>query len=337
MNKITYLFGAGASFHALPIVDEFSDRLDKLINLLEQEDMALDSEESFYTLAANNKESKRDSQLEFIESLRWMMEESKSSASIDTYAKKLYLKKDYNNYNKLKYVMSIFFTIEQVLNRPDYRYDAFFASLLDNLHELPKNITILSWNYDSQFELAYSEYIDEQNLSILQDRLRVQYKYLHYEDDDNFSIYKLNGTSGLKKRTDYSDFWFLENFKHEVNINFVEEIIGKFFHVTKSDMYNSALLFAWEYDESRTSIVSRVINKIKDSVALVVIGYSFPFFNRTVDRQILGSMENLKRIYLQDPEPQILKEKFQAIRPDITDDIIVQIEKCEQFYLPNEL
>ena len=37
MNKITYLFGAGASRHALPIVDEIPDRLKKLIDLLETE------------------------------------------------------------------------------------------------------------------------------------------------------------------------------------------------------------------------------------------------------------------------------------------------------------
>ncbi|NHZ86755.1 MAG: hypothetical protein GWP19_12915 [Planctomycetia bacterium] len=209
--------------------------------------------------------------------------------------------------------------------------------MLDNSLTPPKNITILSWNYDVQFEFAYSEYIDEQNLSILQDRLRVQYKYIQYEDNDNFGIYKLNGVSGLRKRTDYSEFWFLDNIKYEIGRDSIEKIIGNLFHVTQSDMYNSALSFAWENDGSRTSIVSRIIDKIKDSIALVVIGYSFPFFNRDIDRKILHGMENIKRIYLQDPNPQILKERFQAIRSDITDDKIICLEKCEQFYLPNEL
>ncbi len=47
MNKITYLFGAGASKHALPIVNEIPDRILKLIALLETDELKLDKEVTF--------------------------------------------------------------------------------------------------------------------------------------------------------------------------------------------------------------------------------------------------------------------------------------------------
>jgi len=54
--------------------------------------------------------------------------------------------------------MSIFFTAEQVRMQPDYRYDSFFASILNDLQSFPENIKILSWNYDLQFEISFAEY-----------------------------------------------------------------------------------------------------------------------------------------------------------------------------------
>jgi hypothetical protein len=84
-----------------------------------------------------------------------------------------------------------------------------------------------------------------------------------------------------------------------------------------------------------------VINNIKDSVALVVIGYSFPVFNRNIDRQVLNSMKNLKRIYLQDLNPNALEERVKALREDLRDDPskvdIVKSTDGEQFLIPYEL
>lgn len=336
MNKITYLFGAGASCNALPIVNEIPERLREMAHSLDENTNDMYRGETYHKVYSNLNRTNKDHYRKMIKLINWLYHEAYRHASIDTFAKKLWLKEEYKDLMKLKIGLSIFFTIEQAVKDIDMRYDVFFASILDDIKTLPSNITILSWNYDVQFELAYSEFVGEQELSKLQDYLGVNSNHLQSDSAQKFSVFKLNGTTGLLHRGNNEYKIFINNLKNIVGEEFIAEITNNYYRAIQLDTYNSPLKFAWE-TKGKENLISRATEKIKDSVALVVIGYSFPFFNRDVDRKILHGMEHLKRVYLQDPEPQILKERFQAIRPDITDDKIVLIEKCEQFYLPNEL
>lgn len=81
--------------------------------------------------------------------------------TIDTYAKKLYLKGQTEQLNKLKKWLSIFFYIHQHSISPHERYDKLFAAILDpNKAYLPLNVSLISWNYDNQIKLAYREYFE---------------------------------------------------------------------------------------------------------------------------------------------------------------------------------
>ena len=79
----------------------------------------------------------------------------------------------------------------------DSRYDSFFATLLNNNKLLNPNINIVSWNYDMQFELAYSDFnFDRYNIGMIQDMLQV-FPTAHinnYVDYNKSAIIKLNGT-----------------------------------------------------------------------------------------------------------------------------------------------
>ena len=88
-----------------------------------------------------------------------MIQGIKDHATIDTYARKLYLTRNLRDFRKLKNVLSAFFVWEQLEHKPDNRYDTFLANVLEipNLN-LPKDISIISWNYDSQIETAYQAY-----------------------------------------------------------------------------------------------------------------------------------------------------------------------------------
>jgi hypothetical protein len=70
---------------------------------------------------------------------------------------------------------------------------------------------------------------------------------------------------------------------------------------------------------------------------LVVIGYSFPFFNRLVDRRILN-MPDLKKIYFQAPISGIenIIQSFKSIRK-LPIEGYEKITETEQFFLPPEL
>jgi len=57
------------------------------------------------------------------------------------------------------------------------------------------------------------------------------------------------------------------------------------------------LHFAWEQDYFNNQS-AKLFSNIADTKVLVVIGYSFPFFNREIDREIFRRMEKLERIYI---------------------------------------
>jgi hypothetical protein len=44
---------------------------------------------------------------------------------------------------------------------------------------------------------------------------------------------------------------------------------------------------------------------------LVVIGYSFPIFNREIDNRLFRKMDNLKKVYIQDKQPENIKSTMQ--------------------------
>ncbi|MDR3653136.1 MAG: hypothetical protein P4L34_09220 [Paludibacter sp.] len=195
MNKVTFLFGAGASMNALPIVNQIPQRIVELIEYLEQDIFILENDKTFNKCGSK---TRRDFQLEMIESLKWMQDKSKNHASIDTFAKKLYLKGESDDLRKLKIAMSIFFIAEQAGKKTDARYDSFFASILkDHAQDFPDNIRILSWNYDYQFELSYAEYSNTYDIQRNQRSLMISQQNDHRENWNGFRIIKLNGTTGL--------------------------------------------------------------------------------------------------------------------------------------------
>jgi hypothetical protein len=56
--------------------------------------------------------------------------------------------------------------------------------------------------------------------------------------------------------------------------------------------------FAWEPND----FMQDVATTVKDTRVLVLVGYSFPYFNRLVDQSIMRKMDGLQRIDIQDPD-----------------------------------
>lgn len=70
---------------------------------------------------------------------------------------------------------------------------------------------------------------------------------------------------------------------------------------------------------------------------MVVIGYSFPYFNREIDRNIFKVMPYLKKVYIQDKNPNAVMQSIEAAIPAGLKIQIIPIHDCTQFYLPAEL
>lgn len=327
--KITYLFGAGASCHALPIVNQIPDRLNFLIENLKKNEFGFHSQEQ------HESKSKIDLLEEMIQELRWLRDNTKNHASIDTFAKKLYLKNKDAELKRLRISLSIFLVIEQLLNPSDKRYDAFFASILDEHYSsLPENIRILSWNYDSQFEKSYAEYSDDPDWERNRALLRTVTKYsLGRPRQPGFRVIKLNGSHNIIGDSGHSIYNFCSTgngFCRQA----LDEILRNYAIITdRRSRVSLGLSFAWEKGDD--NIIEFAKQETIDTEILIVIGYSFPYFNRNIDRAVIKNMISLKKVYFQSPEASALKERFATIRNDVAD--LVSINDVNQFYLPDEL
>lgn len=199
MKAVTYLFGAGASANCLPLVKNFHEEMVKLVEILKAPEYELSTTDYFIPYSDK---PKNEVKLDFIVNMEWLIKECKNHASIDTYAKKLYIRSQSDDLLRLKATLSVFFVLLQSLKGYDKRYDTFFASILKmNALLLPENIRILSWNYDFQFEKAFAEYSDDDNFGNVNSYLNIKSKFtrLHQVENSGFCILKINGTPNLYK------------------------------------------------------------------------------------------------------------------------------------------
>ena len=338
MKKLTYLIGAGASCQSLPTVNQIPEKLSHLITFLKTK-IPSDFLTGYYVQHKGNSQAPRDILQLIVDDLQWLNDVSKNHQSVDTYAKKLYLKRsssDLNDLRKLKVTLSTFFTLEQLRNNPDDRYDLFMASLLDSNMDLPKNMRILSWNYDSQLELAYSDYYyGDKSLTSVRNRLGITSKFEKQRTVEGFRMYKLNGTAGYYDHISNIDF--VSDWSVGIDQNVFRNILNSYAGIIDNENYPLALSFAWEKPgNAQTDIIPIIQKDIADTEIVVIIGYSFPFFNREIDRMIFDNLP-LDRVYIQNPNPEAIIDRFSAIRGDLISSKIVAIRDKDQFYLPPEL
>lgn len=368
MSKVTYLFGAGASYgtrgvlpldqqpfvssddspaergilRGLPILQEFSSAIDQIIGELS-------------SFPDSNDDNDFKAELKYIipNVLVELSKVSRDFPTVDTYAKMLYSTKQSEQYEKFKTQLSLFFIIWQHYHKQDLRYDSFIASLIDAESCTFPELTILSWNYDLQFEIAYSKYIMENRaLWKIWDMLNVFYKSSNELQSFNvsapFAFIKLNGSALFHSRErDQSTLrfslqdllWqsFDENqFWHEIYSLLTNGCPKHDYDITK---YKNDLSYSWE-NENAQHLLTHIEKRVEDCTTLVVIGYSFPYVNRYIDRHIIGSMPNLSAIHIQDKNPDGIEERIKAIfdyqnRP--TPMISSYAKDLDTFYIPNEL
>ena len=351
MSKVVYLLGAGASYgrrgqmlsyqlekktnqgtivsrgecanilEGMPVVNELPDRI-KYISSLLWKDL------NKYSVSSLN----RLPLAYFIDALDWLQKESARHATIDTFAKKLYLTGDAENYNKLKRVLSVYFTLEQKLNKADKRYDAFFASILGGaVDDFPSNVSIVSWNYDSQIEHAYNEYCKSSSLKEISTKLHICDKLTTQDVNvGGFNIFKLNGCALVRDK----DGSVMDPFWGCGSLSF-SGLASTIYNERKED--DILLSFAWE--SLNDKFVNYVAESIKMAEIVVVIGYSFPFFNRQVDRLLFNNMDYLRKIYIQDPNSGRIKQSLLSVLPNyMIDNVAIEsVTDTSQFFLPPEL
>ena len=262
MSKIVYLMGAGASrgirtsdapskysiyansiVEGLPVVNELPDCFNDMFNDFSN---IIPIEKEYITLDRHTYSSKDAKEL-FLKDWDWINTETRRHATIDTFAKKLYLTGKKNEFQKVKSLLSIFFVVEQILGKVDSRYDTFLANILNQKLEIPANIRILTWNYDRQFEFAFREYTDNRFINSINSSQLGVYDFIGNETQTkNWRIYKLNGTADFRVPLQYDLF---EKQLLDANIldKILEKYIGSIYYNNQYLLENrSRLFFAWE-------------------------------------------------------------------------------------------
>jgi hypothetical protein len=350
MTNVTYLIGAGASagkrdregtiLEGLPCVNEISKSLRSIVKLIDQTPIPVEIEWKESAIGLNNKEDWESAREKLLKSFKYLYFQCEQHATIDTYAKKLVLKKRKEELKYIEKLLTLFFIYIQMQNQIDSRYDTFLANILDpNLH-FPSHIRVLSWNYDSQFELAYSGY-DEINDLIIGHKNSIC--------DKDYEIIKINGTATfaeqkriIELRKDIKQK--LQKIKNDIDGSpymreqetWLLEFVYLFqLYVLKNN--STHLSFAFDDNYASEKITRCIDNIIKRTDVLVIIGYTFPFFNRQIDRQILQCIKPNTKIYIQDLNPERIKQSLMAVLPDFPEEQIFLRKDVDQFFLPPEL
>ena len=352
MGKVTYLLGAGASFNSLPLVKDIPSAIDKLRQDIVH--LVIDPTVYFSDINTHTISEGREWFKIECEKLKKMVQ---VQSSIDTYAKKLSITKERRDLQALKVILSCLFIYLQFENPGDYRYDAFFASILGkDSCDFNNDIRIVSWNYDYQLEKAYGRYSLHNEIRKNQDLLHVYPGSRKFEDyQDRFSIFKMNGTTS-----------FINNVSQGKNEDIVRTLdfsdkdgllkVCIWYYILAvlrmdENLVTPMLSFAWE--SFPVLGISNIINKAQEAIAksdaIVVIGYSFPFFNRTIDKILISSAckEDKTKIYVQDIKPSNIIDKLASVLPkDYPRSNLMPIDAYiskdpnaakDQFFLPPEL
>jgi len=358
--QVTYFVGAGASYYSLPIIETMNVRMKAFSHFLKDQKQK-------GTL-------KNDFADQFIKDLDELIQIDKNRTSIDAYARELVLKGTGDSQMKLlhlKAILSSYIVFEQLLKPDDLIFysDKHYTDILPNLpiphdetlqemirthidkryytfwgdhltpgsDELPNNIKVLSWNYDMQFESSYS-HIKHYSLELTQQNLQVFPSVLKGIDSNKSCILKLNGTAGLIHDNSQKKIYNLfDPREHKLmeNLDFLIEILKNNYHRAFS---KPLFYFAWETEEIVNQTRQLAINIIKETEILVIIGYSFPSFNKSVDKQIFSDISKLKKIYYQAPNNELpeLIDRLNGINTEMQH-LTKGINNLRTFYFPTEI
>lgn len=355
MAEFTYLLGAGASANTIPVVNQFLHGINTYITNVESVELLA----SHILHSDNSATSIADLKKDYLEKLRWISKSCERHTSIDTFARKLFLSGQNEDLIYLKYLIGELLNFFHVTRGVDKRYDAFLGALfqIDESDSLkpPKNINIISWNYDRQIEHATRGFLPSDTSRNFIDNFLNLYPRTNQNKNviDGFGIYKLNGTIGGKvlktnqfSAIDNNEFISLDLYKKDINL-FVNDSVKRYVNLQKycgpiindSEFKNlelSTISYSWENKSVYSSIRESAMEAIKDTKILVVIGYSFPVFNRNVDMNLFQKMDKLERVYIQSPKQDIngVVQRFKSTFKREME--VILIDNVEEFYIPFE-
>lgn len=353
-NELTYILGAGASFQSIPVVKNFP--------------MRFSSFSSYLSRTSNNTsfdENKREAFILAHQKAQEICDAFRAHQSFDTYFKKLFHTSQLRKIAEAKKILNLYF-IWEYLSRPtakpdiydetifwkqsaiDKRYDALVAGLLKpkaGKSEPYCPINFITWNYDMNLFMSLKNYFSPNKL--FGDFLStIDKKNNLWQIEDKISIINMNGYSYCTKFSPFKSMNDLTSVKKEIYEWIYEKITDRYFSQDYSDKDSESIKFAWELTSgSKTSdleCIKQAREKISRSANIVVIGYTFPLYNRLVDYEYFNNLTvGGKRISIQDPNAIQIKKSlasdFNISSENSPIFYVDEITNCDSFFVPSNI
>lgn len=364
-KKITYLLGAGASAQSMPVVSGMNQRMQIFRDFITSP-----SEKKMFQLGAQPKptnslveclywlidEEARHYSIDTLARKLHIREETENTKALkaglicyflfeqmdkDNIQNDIVIKNtsktDLNEASEEKSRL-----LKGVLQKVDKRYDAFFASVLERSgneysnyqYSLNKNVDVISWNYDVQFELSFASFRNQNLLDVLPSLTLSANTPGH--GPENPGLTKLNGSiltditlAHLSSKSEQ-----VYNFIRTGKINRRGSDMFKTLYSDLNAVDLSSFNFAWENNANTDMRTLYAKQLLKESDVIIVIGYSFPYYNNEIDREIFSSAKPNAIVYVQDlPEKfEILKDRIQTlVRSNVK---VVEVKGTDLFFLP---
>ncbi len=364
--NITYLFGAGASYNAIPVVGELEKAFEQFHEWAEIQ---------LGPLVDSNSNSSIDRGYKlFLEQLNQCAYRSRVFGTIDTYAKTLALNENTHDLSMLKSTLSLFFTLWQELqlkntaiekvrtkNSKNEKYllndkgfqdiDSRYITLLTNYLQINRektdkkpvilntNVKFLTWNYDTQLERALA-LISGNNLNDVLENYSI-HPTNQISSEEIPDIVHLNGIAGYYE-TENSKVSLFKEANPEGGLNFKNLLKEKLYFIDSTEKRtvntNNFLHFAWENNNVAKKGRDYAIKILEKTDVLIVVGYSFPDFNLEVDIELFNALkingrEDFKIIYQDlNANQEIITRNF-GIDPS---KIEIENKNLNKFILPLE-
>jgi hypothetical protein len=314
MPQFIYILGAGASAEVIPTVRDFSKEMFefKPIGFIKGQELNLYNKivNSYaFQDAIKAQEANNFMNLQIQNKFLHFAQKFETFGSPDIYAKHLFINNFIDDLKELKFFLSLFIQICEYLNRngsPDQRYFEFAGQLCNNHSKMPSNVTILSWNYDNQMELAQKKYFNNKEWGTNASK--------ESSKNNELKVFKINGGAFFNENNIKKHLTTILPHENSKMTMFTD--LKLLFQ--KKDYLETGIMFSFEKEND---IIDNIMEKlsIDDDIYLTTIGYSFPVYNREIDRKILSKLVEknfLKRIYIQDPNPIDIQRKIIGFFPE---------------------
>ncbi len=349
MNELTYILGAGASYQSIPVVKTFAKRFRDFNDIV------------LYRFS-NSGNTYLGNAYSFGQTLVKAFE---THQSFDTYFKKLFHNNNLSEIKEAKEILNLYFYWEhlsETKSKPttpiddlpfwkesklDKRYDALIAGLLQPVSGKLKvfcKTNFITWNYDLNLFSSLKNYFKPESTvkEFLDDITDKKNKNL-WKIDDQIEVINMNGFFYSSKFDEFINLpdYELPDFNTNGLDRFREQFDDKFCEsALKSDA--EKIKFAWENGFDISKIAK---SKIYDSKNVVIIGYTFPLYNRLSDLNYIDKdssdyyFNQSKKITIQDPNAENIASTLIEFleKPDSYRNLINIKPDCDYFYIPSNI